>query len=135
MGRPVVGLDRGSTIMACCRARPTSARASAAPNATRTPSRSPHAAMQSPPKMGPSAIGMRLTSEYMLAPMIRLPAGSTRTISPMVAGKDTDDHEMNSTAPTITACQNGNRMTIRNPAMATRLNRTSARRVPRRSER
>ncbi len=90
--------------------------------------------MQKPPNTGPNAMGIRFTSECMLTPMVRLPAGSTREMSPMVAGREIDDQEMNSTEPAITACQAGKRMTMRNPAMAMRLNTSKARLMPIRSD-
>ena len=80
-------------------------------------------------------MGMRLTSECMLTPMVRFATGSTRAISPTVAGSEIEDQEMKKTDPTITACQLGNTMTMTKPAMAMRLNTSSARLVPMRSER
>lgn len=111
------------------------AMASAATKAIRTPSLSPHTPMQSPPTIGPRAIGMRRTSECIDTPMVRLSLGSTLATRPMVAGSDMADQDRNSTAPTMTACQTGTRTTMRNPAIASRLKMRRARFAPSRSER
>ena len=53
----------------------------------------------------------------------------------MVAGSEMADQEMKRTAPTSTACQVGITITKAKPAMAIRLNTSSDRLVPMRSER
>ena len=87
----------------------------AAPKAIRTPSCSPHTAMKNPPNNGPSAIGMRRTSECMVTPIVRLPPGNTLYIRLMVAGREMADQEMKSTAPMSTACHVGTRITKAKP--------------------
>ena len=58
--------------------------------------------------IGPSAIGMRRTSECIETPMVRLCFGSTAATRLIVAGSEMAVHERKRTAPTITACQVGN---------------------------
>ena len=71
----------------------------------------------------------------MLTPMVRLARGSTRAMSPIVAGSEIEDQEMKKTDPRITACQEGIAITTPNPAIATRLNSSRARLMPMRSDR
>ncbi len=66
-----------SSINRCCSTMARTAIARATPKAIRTPVRSPHASMKSPPRSGPRAMGMRRTSECMLTPMVRLCCGRT----------------------------------------------------------
>ena len=67
--------------------------------------------MSSPPTTGPSAIGMRRTSEWSETPIVRLFLGSTDETMLIVAGSESAVQEMNRIAPRITACQVGTRMT------------------------
>ncbi len=79
----------------------------------RTPSTLPQTSMQAPPTTGPSAFGMRRTSECSETPMTCFCFGSALATSPIVAGSEIDDHDRNTSEPTTTACQLGTRITNR----------------------
>ena len=107
------GLGLRSSTKTCCSTSATTASTSAAMNAQRTPSTSPCQAISSPPTTGPSAMGMRRTSECIETPMVRFLFGSTAATRLMVAGSEMAVQERNKTAPRITAHQAGMKITTR----------------------
>ncbi len=127
--------ERSSSMRCCCSRAATPESRKAATKASRTPLRSPQILMQSPPRIGPRAMGMRRTNECIETPMVRLFMGKTLAIRLMVAGREMAVQERKKTAPTSTACHSGISMTKRNPHMAIMLNTSNARLVPTRSER
>ena len=123
------------SIRTCWATSATNASRKAPPNATRTPQTSPNSPIIAPPKSGPSAIGIRRTSECTDTPIVRLFFGSARAMSFIVAGSEIAVHDRKRNDAPMTACHFGTMMTTRNPAIARRLNTSSARLVPSRSAR
>ncbi len=124
-----------SSIRNCCMTVAMAASSRATTKAARTPSFSPHKPIQTPPRRGPSAIGIRRTRASMDTPIVRFSMGRTSVIRFMVAGREMALQDRKKTAPTITACQAGMSMTMQNPNMAAKLKNKRAFFVPNRSER
>ena len=89
--------------------------------------------MQSPPAIGPSAIGRRRTMECTETPMTCFDLGRDFEIKSIEAGREIAVQDRNRNEPAITASQRGIATTTAKPAMASRSKTRSDFFTPRRS--